>query len=274
MLHRRSLLRHIDLFLKIASGSISLDEAYAILEIPSDATSSEIKRALNKIKVINNPDKFIQDGEAEVERHKLIIQRAEEAFSVIENDRNYNPNDPDLISKETDKLKQSMLFSPPKLLYDEWYVSHYSTNLDSIKNGFVQRTYGVSFARQPSERISAPTYQDVDGQAGIVFATVSGYGLDYDRPEHKKFIDDVYDWVSNNNIKATQNVVFNYLKSLGVDWINAWNGIGRSRELHVLNTFTIKITRILPVSSHFKLRKMQRPNWFGEQKERLNKIKI
>lgn len=191
---------------------------------------------------------------------------------IIPLGESFDPNDTELIEKNSGKIN----ISPPELLNDEWHVSHYSSNIDSvIKNGkFEKRIYGVSFARQPSERISAPSVHDVGGNAGVIFAIVSGKGLDYDRKDHKEFIESIYDYAIQNRLFPLQNVVFNYLRSLGIDWINAWNGIGRSRELHVLNVNAIKITNVLPISDPRKLRNLPRPNWFGEAKERLHKIKI
>ncbi|MCX6783315.1 MAG: hypothetical protein NTZ20_05025 [Candidatus Levybacteria bacterium] len=130
----------------------------------------------------------------------------------------------------------------PKLISKSWDVSHMSSNMDSISNGFELRRLGISFARNGRERpYSSPTVRDMNGKRGMVKAKVYGSGLDYDTKSHKEYIENLYD-------KHNSDVgVIHELRSRGVDWVSGWNGIGHSDELHVLSPHRIKIKSLTPL---------------------------
>lgn len=130
--------------------------------------------------------------------------------------------------------------------------THRSSNLSSLENGFVQRDLGISIARSPEEELSSPTLKDRDGEKGTVRVRVKGFGLDYEgNPQHKAFIDNLVDsFIENPETRGTRSngeehgadtAAIATLRRMGVDWVNGWNGIGASPELHVLNAEAIQI---------------------------------
>jgi len=130
----------------------------------------------------------------------------------------------------------------PRLISKSWRVTHMSSNLDSLANGFERRKLGISFARDGREKpYSSPTVQDAAGRRGIVKAKVYGSGLDYNTQSHKDFIERLYDKYNSDVL------VIDALRNLGVDWVSGWNGIGHSNELHVLNPNKIHIVSITPI---------------------------
>jgi len=139
----------------------------------------------------------------------------------------------DFLKENQDKSLNDM----PKLIAKSWNVSHMSSNMDSISNGFEHRRLGISFARDGRETpYSSPTVKDANGKRGMVKARVYGSGLDYDTKSHKDYIEKLYDH-HNSDV-----AVINALRKRGVDWVSGWNGIGHSNELHVLSPHKIKIT--------------------------------
>jgi len=126
-----------------------------------------------------------------------------------------------------------------------WNVSHLSSNLASIKGGFKKQPLGISFARAPEEQLSSPTLAEPKGKRGVVKATVSGRGIDYTKPKGKKFIDGLYAQYQKAEYTGMpyDQQVIDHLRRLGVDWVNGWNGIGESPELHVLNADMASVLR-------------------------------
>lgn len=132
----------------------------------------------------------------------------------------------------------------PALISKSWNVSHLSSNIDSLKNGFKMRNLGISFARDGRERpYSSPTVMDAHGQKGLVKAKIYGSGLDYTARSHRNFIEHLYD------LYHSDTKVISELRKRKVDWVSGWNGIGSSNELHVLNPEKIRIISITPINS-------------------------
>ena len=118
--------------------------------------------------------------------------------------------------------------------------THLSSNIESLKNGFEERKVGISIARSSDEEMSSPTLNEPKGTRGRVYVEVTGKGLDYKNQQHREFIDMVLTGVEPPyDINAIK-----YFRSIGIDWIDNWGGIGQAKELHVLNPKSIKILRI------------------------------
>jgi|LakMenEpi03Aug12_release.lakeMendotaPanAssembly.Ray.scaffolds.fasta_scaffold912202_1 hypothetical protein len=132
------------------------------------------------------------------------------------------------------------------------YVSHLSSNLDSISGGFEERPLGVSFARAPHERMSSPTASEPNGRVGVVFAKVGGDGLDYARPEHRAAIDNIVGEAIASG--GTAEDALEAMRSAGISWVNNWNSIGAADELHALAPSAIEVRKIkeLPPQSHYR----------------------
>ena len=143
------------------------------------------------------------------------------------------------------RISEVLEAAMPGLISKSWNVSHMSSNIASLSNGFELRPLGISFARDGREKpYSSPTVHDANGQRGLVKAKIYGSGLDYDTRSHKDFIENLYDH-HNSDV-----AVINALRNLGVDWVSGWNGIGHSNELHVLNPQKIRIASITPSSRY------------------------
>lgn len=121
--------------------------------------------------------------------------------------------------------------------------THLSSNLESLRNqSFEQRQLGLSIARNPSEELTSPTLSEPKGTKGRIHVEVSGAGLDYEsNPDHRAFIEHLLDTTTGPAIDVK---VLNKLRDMGVSWVNGFNGIAESPELHVLDTSKVKITRI------------------------------
>lgn len=118
--------------------------------------------------------------------------------------------------------------------------THLSSNIESLKDGFKERKLGISIARSVDEEMSSPTLDEPKGIRGRVYVEVTGKGLDYKNPKHRDFIDTVI-----TGVEPPYDVnAIKYFRSVGVDWIDNWGGIGQAKELHVLNPKSIKILRI------------------------------
>lgn len=118
--------------------------------------------------------------------------------------------------------------------------THLSSNIESLKDGFQERKVGISIARSTDEEMSSPTLDEPNGTRGRVYVEVTGKGLDYKNPQHREFIDTVI-----TNVEPPYDVnAIKYFRSVGIDWIDNWGGIGQAKELHVLNPKSIKILRI------------------------------
>ncbi|MHA2068679.1 MAG: diguanylate cyclase domain-containing protein, partial [Candidatus Thorarchaeota archaeon] len=122
--------------------------------------------------------------------------------------------------------------------------SHKSSNIESLKDGFEQRDLGISIARTAKEELSSPTLKDAEGIPGRVEVTVKGKGLDYDNPTHKKFIESLFEDAERLGAGPYDIYVLNKLRSLGIDFVDNFNGIGKSKELHVINAKAIKMDKI------------------------------
>ena len=132
----------------------------------------------------------------------------------------------------------------PGLITKSWKVSHLSSNIDSLKNGFEMRRLGISFARDGREKpYSSPTVRDAGGRRGLVTARVHGSGLDYTARSHRDFIEHLHDTIGSD-VGVIQE-----LRRRGVDWVSGWNGIGSSNELHVLNPKKIHVLSIVPIDN-------------------------
>ena len=127
------------------------------------------------------------------------------------------------------------------------YVSHLSSNLDSIADGFEQRPSGISFARAPHERMSSPTHSEPQGRQGVVFARVGGAGLDYGRPDHRAAVDGVVQAAIDAG--GTSEEAIPALRNAGVAWVNNWNSIGAADELHALDPQAISVRKVLPLTA-------------------------
>ena len=136
-------------------------------------------------------------------------------------------------------------------------VSHESSNLDSIANGFAERPAGISFARAPHERLSSPLPIDATGRRGIVYATVNGPGVDYNSSEIARLLDEV-GYSAIDRYGTADNVVPD-LRKAGVQWVNNWNSIGNADELHVLDPQAVQIRRIfeLPNDRSYQFQRPQ-----------------
>lgn len=126
------------------------------------------------------------------------------------------------------------------------YVSHESSNLDSIASGFASRPSGLSFARLPHERMSSPAASEPLGRRGIVYATVSGDGVDYDASAVSGLIDEAL--AASVDEFGSADAVIPALRNSGVQWVNNWNSIGRADELHVLDPRAVQVRRIFELS--------------------------
>jgi len=122
------------------------------------------------------------------------------------------------------------------------YVSHQSSNLDSLAAGFQERPYGISFARAPHERMSSPTGLEPEGRRGIVYAKVDGRGVDYSRPEIRALLDELN--AAAIDAGGSADAVIPALRNSGVDWVNNWNSIGAADELHVLQPAAVQVRRV------------------------------
>lgn len=139
----------------------------------------------------------------------------------------------------------------------EHFVSHLSPNIDSVSGGFEDRGYGVSFARNPHERMSSPVEGEPSGKAGVVFARVGGKGLDYSNDHHRSVLDAL------NRIaisEAGSNApVIPALRDAGVSWVDNWDSIGEAPELHVVAPSEAHVRKVVPVSRVEKF-KFPRPD--------------
>ena len=130
--------------------------------------------------------------------------------------------------------------------------THQSSNLASFEKGVEQRGPGLSVARNKDETLSNPMLSEPKGQTGIVTVAVTGRGLDYNIPAHRKIIDDIIDDIQETVPRAerlSKGVDFltnDRLRKLGFAWVNNFNGIGESAELHVINSKFIKVLSITP----------------------------
>jgi len=131
-------------------------------------------------------------------------------------------------------------------------VSHESSNLDSLLQGFSDRPLGTSFARAPHERMSSPLSLEPAGRRGIVYATVAGNGVDYNASSISRLLDEVSQTAIDQY--GTADRVVPSLRDAGVQWVNNWNSIGKADELHVLDPRSIEIRRIfeLPMDRSYK----------------------
>jgi hypothetical protein len=131
-------------------------------------------------------------------------------------------------------------------------VSHESSNLDSLMRGFQERPSGISFARLPHERMSSPTPLDEGGRRGIVYATVSGRGVDYMSPEIRRLMDEI-NAAAIEGSGSTASVIPG-LRGGGIDWVNNWNSIGEAPELHVLQPRAVDVRRVfeLPLGRSYR----------------------
>jgi len=104
----------------------------------------------------------------------------------------------------------------------------------------------MSLARHRGEEMSSPTQSEAKGSTGRALIKIAGSGLDYDRPDHKAFIDSLLE-------RDPQNVIPN-LRKIGVDWVDGWNSIGSDEELHLIRPSKAKVLKAVkaPMS---KLRK-------------------
>ena len=123
------------------------------------------------------------------------------------------------------------------------FVSHLSSNLDSVDGGFQQRSQGVSFARLPHERMSSPTIGEPAGRQGVVYASVGGAGLDYSRPAHRSAVDAVVEAAIDSG--GTADDAYSAMRNAGVSWVNNWNGIGESPELYAIDPSAIDIRKVM-----------------------------
>lgn len=124
----------------------------------------------------------------------------------------------------------------------EHFVSHLSSNIDSIKDGPELRPYGVSFARLPHERMSSPVASEPNGRPGVVFARVGGEGLDYATPAHRAAVDAAVAQAIERG--GTAEDAYAALRGAGVQWVNNWNGIGESPELYALDPQAVRVSRV------------------------------
>lgn len=142
------------------------------------------------------------------------------------------------------EAKPTALAMPP-LLEQTFRGTHKSSNVESLAQGIEQRDLGFSVARTPKEEVSSPTLKDRAGKPGVVAVTVAGKGLDYTVPEHKQYIDSVLEYyiehpearspLANGEPGGADTSTIRFLRDRGVSWVNGWNGIGASPELHVLD---------------------------------------
>jgi hypothetical protein len=133
----------------------------------------------------------------------------------------------------------------PKTIRSKMFGTHMSSNLDSIKRGLVDRPkLGFSVARRRWEEQTSPTTDEPVGKEGRALVSITGQGLDYDRPDHRKFLDSIED---------TRNII-PILRSLGVDWVNGWNTVGESNELHIISPSKAKVLKTVerPINKMFK----------------------
>jgi hypothetical protein len=121
----------------------------------------------------------------------------------------------------------------------KWTGTHVSSNLESLKTGFEQRELGISVARSPAEEVSSPRLVEPVGTKGKVNVEVSGSGLDYSNSVHRDFIHSIADKTPAGQQRDVYTI--SELKRLGVDWVDGWNGVGTSEELHVLSADAIRI---------------------------------
>lgn len=131
----------------------------------------------------------------------------------------------------------------------EHFVSHLSSNLDSLSGGFRPREQGVSFARLPYERMSSPTFAEPDGRKGVVFARVAGDGLDYSLPDHRAAVDQVVEGTIAEG--GTADDAYAAMRNAGVQWVNNWNGIGESPELYAIDPRAIEIRKQLELGRKY-----------------------
>jgi hypothetical protein len=146
---------------------------------------------------------------------------------------------------------------PKPIIYHGKPVTHISSNMETLKEGFTERNrgYGISFARVPDEEMSVPELKERKGTPARVYANVRGKGLDYKNPSHKKYIDKIYDKEYEKCQEARrcgkpspQIRVSDRLREQGYDFVNNWQSLGEAPELHVVNPKAIKIKRIVPLS--------------------------
>jgi hypothetical protein len=119
--------------------------------------------------------------------------------------------------------------------------THKSSNLGSLEGGFEQRELGISIARVPEEQLTSPTRGETKGTKGVVEVTVSGNGLDYGNAKDRKLIEGLENEASRKDGPIDVYVI-KRLRELGYSWVNGWNGIGESAELHVIDASAIEIT--------------------------------
>ena len=80
------------------------------------------------------------------------------------------------------------------------------------------------------------------GQPGVVFARVGGYGLDYANPSHRAAVDLlVHESIASG---GTAEDAYRALREAGVQWVNNWNGIGEAGELYALDPRAVQVSRV------------------------------
>jgi hypothetical protein len=135
------------------------------------------------------------------------------------------------------------------------FVSHESSNLDSLLGGLQARDYGVSFARAPHERVPNPLPSEPQGRRGIVYATVDGPGVDYSDRSVAEMIDRAAEELIASS-GSTADLVPS-MRNAGMHWVNNWNGIGIADELQAIAPEAVKIRRVfeLPMDRSYSFRR-------------------
>jgi hypothetical protein len=135
------------------------------------------------------------------------------------------------------------------------YVSHQSSNLDSVLRGLESRDYGTSFARLPHERVPSPLPSEPSGRHGIVYATVDGPGVDYGARDIRALLDEANDIAVKEY--GNNSSLVPALREAGVGWVNNWNSIGRADELHVVDPRAVHVRRVfeLPADRSYTFRR-------------------
>lgn len=216
---------------RILYNDKSVTELRAMLKAAGYGTNKFI-REVKGITFEFKPQRSIQAGITEIEVTKLDVQKH-------------------LPGRHDQHRHAGVTPSIPTLLNNVWTGTHISSNVDSLKAGFELRDLGVSIARTPNEENSVPTIQDQGGEMAKVYVTVTGRGLDYGIPTHRRFIDRLVD-IELRKVKRGEKKeasVIPILRSLGIDWVNgmlgSWGGV--SPELHVIDQSKIHIDKVVPV---------------------------
>lgn len=68
----------------------SLNKAYTILELDSDASVKEIKKAYRKLAMLHHPDRLIGMGEEAIESAKRKFQKIQDAYELIKNAKKFS----------------------------------------------------------------------------------------------------------------------------------------------------------------------------------------